>query len=67
MKEREDCLGDIRMATRVVNVLVFLLVFNLFLGWMFFHPFLWIFLELFIIFMLLSFIRVRKKLKKEMS
>lgn len=51
-----------KMATLLINILVVLMIVNFFLGWMIFHFVLWIFLELVIVFSLLSFIRVRKKI-----
>ena len=54
--------SNIRTASLAINVLVFLMIINLFLGWIVLHFLLWILLEVVIVFLLFSLIRVRKKL-----
>ncbi len=62
---------DARVAGLIVKFLVSLGIINLFLGWIFLHPVIWILLEILIIVFAISFLRLKKKiiniLKKKQS
>ncbi len=63
-KEKKD---NIRVASKVINFLVFLIIINLFLGWMVLHLFFWFLLEVIIVAVLVAFVKMRKKIKRELS
>ncbi len=61
--KKEECFGNFRVAGYVINILTFFTIMNLFLGWILLHFALWIIIELLLIFLLISFVRIRKKIK----
>ncbi len=65
-KKMRDYSGEVKIAGAVINLFIFLTIANLFLGWIFLHPFFWISLQLILIFLLVSFLKVRKTLKEKM-
>ncbi len=65
--KKEEHLGDIKTAGKIINFLVFLVVVNLFLGWTFLHPFFWAIVEIFLVVLLVSFVRMRKKIRARLK
>jgi hypothetical protein len=61
--KKEESLGKVKSATLIINLLIFLVIMNLFLGWIIFHLFVWLFFEAFLVFFLISFVKIRKKIK----
>jgi hypothetical protein len=61
--KKEESLGRVRSATLIINFLIFLVIMNLFLGWIVFHVLFWVFLEAFLVFFLIAFVKIRKKIK----
>lgn len=66
-EKKEDFLGNIKVAGYLINFLVFLAIINFFLGWIFFHFLVWLFLEVGIVFLLISFIKIKKKINKKVQ
>ncbi len=63
----EEHLGDIKAAGKMINFLVFLVIVNLFLGWIFLHPFFWVVVEIFFVTLLVLFVRMRKKIRTKLK
>jgi F0F1-type ATP synthase assembly protein I len=64
---RDEKIGNIRVAGKVINVLVFLIIINFFLGWLALHLFFWALLEILLIALLVAFVKVRKKIKNTVT
>ncbi len=60
-------IGDIKVAGIIINFLVFLIIMNFFLGWIILGIYIWIFLEGLFVFFLISFIKIRNKIKKNVN
>jgi hypothetical protein len=67
INKRSEYLGNIKAAGIIINCLVFLIIMNLFLGWIIFNIYLWVFLEIIFVFFLVSFIKIRNKIKKNVN
>ncbi len=67
LNKRSECLGNIRAAGIIINCLVFLIIMNLFLGWIIFSVYFWILLEIIFVFFLISFTKIRNKIKKNVN
>ncbi len=61
--KKDESFGKLRSATLIINFLVFLVIMNLFLGWIIFHVILWLIFEILIVFFLISFVKIREKIK----
>lgn len=61
--KEEERSGKIKAAGVLINFLVFLVIMNLFLGWIIFHIIFWIILEGLLVFFLISFVKIRNKIK----
>jgi hypothetical protein len=67
INEKDEYVGNIRAAGVLINCLVFLIIMNLFLGWIVFNIYFWVFLEIILVFFLISFIKIRNKIKKNVN
>ncbi len=65
--KKEEYLGSIKVAGKLINFLIFLIIMNLFLGWLVLHFFFWIFLEIFFVICLIAFVKMRKKIRMKLS
>ncbi len=65
--KKEEYLGNIKIAGKLINFFVFLIIVNLFLGWLFLHPFFWVFLEILFVFCLISFLKIGRKMRLKLS
>jgi len=63
----DDYLGNIKVAGKLINFFVFLIIMNLFLGWLLLHLFFWIFLQIFFVICLIAFVKTRKKMRAKLS
>ncbi len=61
--KKKEISHNIRVAGYLINLLTFLVIMNLFLGWIILNIYFWIFLEIFLVFFLISFVKIRKKLR----
>jgi hypothetical protein len=57
---------NIRVASYLINFLIFSIIMNLFLGWIVLHVVFWIFLEVILVTLLISFVKIRKKIKSSL-
>lgn len=58
---------DIRVAGYYINLFLFLGIINLFLGWIFFHILIWVFIQLFLMFSFVVFLKMRKKIIRKIN
>ncbi len=58
---------DIRIAGYFINFFIFFSILNFFLGWIFFHPVIWILLQLFLMLSFLVFIKLRRKIIRKIN
>lgn len=65
--KHKNSLEDLKAAGLVINFLVFLIIMNLFLGWIIFNIYFWVFCEAMLVFFLFSFIKIRNKIKKNVN
>ncbi len=65
--KKEVYLGNIKVAGKLINFFVFLIIINLFLGWLLLHPFFWILLEILFVICLITFLETRKKMRVKLS
>ncbi len=58
---------DVRVAGYYINFFLFFGIINLFLGWIFFNPIIWIILQIFLISSFFVFFKMRRKIIRKLK
>ena len=65
--KKGEYLGDIIIAGKVINFFVFLVIINLFLGWIFLPTPFWVTTEVLFIILLIAFVKMRQKIRSRLK